>query len=176
MARFALLLAVCAAFAANADLAQVQSVYMLPMSSGLDQYLADFLTSRHVYQVVTDPKRADAVFTDQIGAGFEQRMAELYPPEPAEEPKKAETKEKEAPKDAKGDAVKVTGERKYDGSSKPLSTFSRGKGTVFLVDLKSRRVLWSLYARPKRSIPDELHAISRRIVDALERDLKGKQP
>lgn len=170
MVRYALLLAATAIFAANADLSQVQAVYMLPMGSGLDQYIADRLTARHLYTVVTDPKRADAVFTDQIGAGFEQRLAELYPPEPKEEPKKEDDKEKAPASDPL-----LSGERKYDGS-KPLSTFSRGKGNIFLVDLKSRRVLWSLYARPKRSLPDDLHAISRRIVEALERDIKGKQP
>ena len=31
------------------------------------------------------------------------------------------------------------------------STFSRGKGTLFLVDTKSRQVVWSGYNRPART-------------------------
>lgn len=170
MVRLALLTAFSAAFAANADLSQVQSIYMLPMGNGLDQYIADGLTSRHLYQVVTDPKRADAVFTDQIGPGLEQRLLELYPPEPKEEPKKDEDKSKET-----SALPGLSGERKYDGS-KPLSTFSRGKGNVFLVELKSRRVIWSVYIRSKRSLPEDMHLTGRRIVEALERDVRGKQP
>ena len=37
---------------------------------GLDQYLANRLTDDHIFQVVTDPKQADAVFTDRIGEAF----------------------------------------------------------------------------------------------------------
>ena len=39
------------------------------MSHGLDQYLANRLTNEHVFQVVTDPKLADAVFSDRVGDG-----------------------------------------------------------------------------------------------------------
>jgi hypothetical protein len=57
--------------AGAADLAGVHKVYVLPMARGLDQYLANRLTTEHVFQVVTDPKTADAVLTDRIGEGFE---------------------------------------------------------------------------------------------------------
>src|SRR5262249_55476008 len=63
----------------GAGLQQVQSVYLMPMGYGLDQYLANRLTAESVFQVVTDPKRADAVLTDNIGVGFERRLDDLFP-------------------------------------------------------------------------------------------------
>jgi hypothetical protein len=167
----AVLAAATWAGAANADLAQVQSVYLLPMGSGLDQYIADRLTADHIFHVVTDPKRADAVFTDQIGTAFERRLTELYPPEPLPEPEKSKDKvSEESKKESESGPV---GEKLGERTAVPTSTFSRGKGNVFLVDLKSRRVIWSVYERPKRTVPDELHRVSARIVNALKRDLKG---
>ena len=50
-----------------AGLDDVKTVYVLPMSNGLDQYLAAQLTSGSVLQVVTDPHKADAVLTDHLG-------------------------------------------------------------------------------------------------------------
>ncbi len=69
------------AFAArNPQLESVHTVYLLPMGNSLDQYLATRLTQTGMFQVVTDPQKADAVFTDKIGQGFEDKMTELYPP------------------------------------------------------------------------------------------------
>src|SRR5678809_764458 len=53
---------------AHAQVFGVKTVYLLPMAGGLDQYLALQLTSGGVLQVVTDPKKADAILTDGIGA------------------------------------------------------------------------------------------------------------
>jgi len=64
--------------AAAATLGEIKTVYLLPMSSGLDQYLAVQLTSGSVLQVVTDPQKADAIFTDHLGESLEQTLAELY--------------------------------------------------------------------------------------------------
>src|SRR3954453_3223484 len=91
----------------GATVADVQAVYLLPMSAGLDQFLANRL--RGVFRVVTDPKLADAVFTDRLGEPFEQKLAELYKSEPAD-----------SDKDDKD-------------SKKPvqISSFGRGKGTIF---------------------------------------------
>src|SRR6185369_17773131 len=61
-----------------AGLGEVKTVYVLPMSNGLDQYLAAQLTSRSVLQVVTDPQKADAVLTDHVGPSFEQSLADLF--------------------------------------------------------------------------------------------------
>ena len=73
-----LLCALLGSWALSAGVADVQSVYLLPMPGGLDQYLANRLSG--VFRVVTDPKLADAVFTNQLGEPFEQQLAKLYPP------------------------------------------------------------------------------------------------
>jgi hypothetical protein len=93
------------------------------MSGGLDQHLANRLAAAQVFRVVTDPKLADAIFTDRLGEAFESKLAELY-----------------APPD----------EEKDDDNGTPrkhISTFGRGANTVFLVDLKSRAVIWSGYEK-----------------------------
>src|SRR5437762_7219070 len=64
--------------AAHAEVFGVKTVYLLPMAGGLDQYLALKLTSGGVLQVVTDPKKADAILTDGIGARLEDSLTELY--------------------------------------------------------------------------------------------------
>ena len=172
----------------RAGLTQVQSVYLMPMGYGLDQYLANRLTSESVFSVVTDPKRADAVLTDQLGASFERRFDELFRrPEPAvelapppPEPPAAATadggKGPAAPpekKEKEMDAEAIA-RLKLSSGQPPFSSFSRGKGNVFLVDIKTRQVLWSLYERPKKILPDELDRTSGRIVLRLKKDLAGK--
>ena len=154
-----------------ARLSEIRTVYLLPMASGLDQFLANRLTTRHLFQVVTDPKKADAVFTDRLGEIFEARFEELYPPpeppKPEADKAKPGDKEKEAAEDeAKG---KVVEERPVR-----LSTFGRGKGTIFLVDVNSRAVIWSTYEKPDNSTPRQLDRTAERITDRLKQDLKGK--
>lgn len=184
------LMALPLAAGGRADLSQVQAVYLLPMGYGLDQYLANRLTAEGVFQVVADPKRADAVLTDQLGAGFERRLEDLLPQEDPEPPAAAAspaapgaaapTKEEAAAATAAADRAKKEwedermSERLKRQGLPPVSSFSRGKGNVFLVDLKTRRVLWSLYERPKRVLPDDLNRTSARIVDRLKKDLAGK--
>lgn len=129
-----------------ADGSPVQTVYLLPMANGLDQYLASRLVSSGVLHVTTDPQKADAVFTDRLGEAFERRLAELLPP-PAEAAAQ-QTNREEGP-------VRI-------------SSISRAKGTVFLVDVRSRAVIWSAYERPRNSTPAELDRTARRIVDALK--------
>lgn len=145
--------------AGQPSLGQVQSVYLLPMSSGLDQYLANRLAAAGLFQVVTEPRQADAVFTDQIGAGFEKRLEQLYPP-----PKPDKTaSDPEAASQATGDAVAVR-----------VSSFGRGRGNLFLVDRNSRRVVWSIYERPRTAMPDELDRSAQRVVARIKRDRSGK--
>ena len=136
----------------GADVTGVKSVYLLPMAGGLDQYLANRLTGDQVFRVVTDPKLADAVFTDHLGEAFEKQLTGLYPP-----PDSAEKEE--------------------DDSSKPqqhTSSFGRGKGTVFLVDLKSRAVVWSGYEGRIGSTPGLLDRTAVRIVQQIKKQQKGK--
>lgn len=142
---------------APAGLEKVKSVYLLPMGHGLDQYLAERLTSLGILQVVADPRKADAVFTDQLGEAFELRLKELYPPET---------------KQAAGEADKATLAKQE--SYARISSWGRGRGTVFLVDPHSRAVLWSTYERPRDSSPAQISRTAQRIADRLKRALKGK--
>jgi hypothetical protein len=57
-----------------------------------------------------------------------------------------------------------------------VSTFARGKGTLFLVDARSRAVLWSVYERPVKSTPDQLDHTAKLVVERLKHDLAPKQP
>ena len=148
-----LLFSLLACLSLGAKISEVQSVYLLPMSGGLDQYLANRLAG--VFRVVTDPKLADAVFTDQLGEPFEQKLAELYPaPEPSEKDKADKDKQDKAP-------------------LRP-SNFGRGRGTIFLVDVKSRAVIWSAYQKRNGSAPDTLNRTAGQIVDRIKKQQKAK--
>jgi hypothetical protein len=127
----------------------VKTVYLLPMTGGLDQYLANRLTGHQVFRVVTDPKLADAIFTDHLGDAFEKQLIELYPSE--------------------------ADDQTDDNKPRPHpSAFGRGKGTIFLVDLKSRAVIWSGYERRTGSKPDVLDRTAARIVQQIKKQQKGK--
>lgn len=99
-------------------------VYILPMAAGLDQFLAEQLTRGRVMQVVADPKTADMVLTDRLGEPFERKLAKVHPRDEDEDD---------------------------DAETHPGFRSSTAAGTVFLVDLKSRHVLWSDFEKPARS-------------------------
>jgi hypothetical protein len=143
--------------AVNPQLKQVNSVYILGMSSGMDQFLADQLTTMSVFQVVTDPQKADAIVTDRLGEPFESKLKELYPPKSS--PTTAEGKKNDA--DISGGAR--------------VSSSIRGRGTFFIVDRKSGTVLWSIYEEPKDSTPTQLTKTARRVVQRLKNDLTDKK-
>jgi hypothetical protein len=166
MRRLVLLMPLLGAFAAGQDLSSVHSVYLLPMSKGLDQYLANRLTNGRVFQVVTDPKLADAVLTDRVGKAFEDQLADLMPtPEPAN-----------ASKEHSDDQSSGTLADLVSKSGGPTlnSSFGRSKGMVFLVNPKSHQVLWSVYELPKDSTSGHLDRTASDIVSRLKRDLKPK--
>ncbi len=150
----------CVAMLFGAQLTDVHSVYLFPMASGLDQYVANHLTSSHVYRVVSDPKLADAVFTDHIGEAFEYRLEHINPPPPPE-------KDEDDDEDAKPVV-------KSEPEVPRVSSFSRGKGTIFLVDAKSKQVLWSDYERPRDTSSKQLDRTAGRIVARLNKTLTGK--
>jgi hypothetical protein len=138
--------------AQNPQLAEIHSVYILPMSGSLDQFLAVRLNASNLFLVVTDPKKADAVFTERIGVNFEDALKELYASDT---------------KDAK--------EKKDDDYSRPtMKPLSNGKGSVFLVDRKTKNVVWSVYDRPKSNRADDVNQLAQKIVKKLEKDIKGK--
>src|ERR1700689_1747094 len=111
---------------AIAQYAGPKTVYILPMAAGLDQYLAQWLTKDHIMQVVADPKTADVVMTDRLGEAFEQKMKEIRP----------------------------TDEKKAADNTRNTFRSTKARGTVFLVDAKTRQVLWSNYQKPPRSNSD----------------------
>jgi hypothetical protein len=155
-------LLVLLAAGAFAQAAGVHTVYILPMAGGLDQYLAEWLTREHVLMVVTDPKAADAVLTDRLGEAFEQKMAEIHPPVKDKDPDKEKDKDKDKDKDkADNTAGAVTAHNAF------RTTASRG--TVFLVDAKSRVVLWSDHENPPSYASDKtLNREAERIVKKLQ--------
>jgi hypothetical protein len=182
---------VALAGALNAQVAQVHTVYLLPMTNGLDQYLANRLTNLGVFQVVTDPKKADAVLTDGLGAAFENRLDELFPAPPAEASPDAAKKKAPAAAPVKGKAGEPAvkdesgGDTGDTGKAEPgsavkgdtavrFSSFRRSKGTVFLVDPRNRTVLWSVYDRPKDSSSGEMDRTAERIASRLKREVKSK--
>ena len=156
--------------AANPQLKQVQSIYILPMGSGMDQFLANRLTKLGLFHVVADPQKADAIFTDRLGEGFENKLDELYPPPPPPAP----------PPAAKDDKALKSGKKDKDSgpdiaqSVARASSFGRGKGNFFVVDRRSRGVLWSIYERPRNGSADELNRTAERVVQRLRDDLKEK--
>jgi len=152
---------VYASDAPNAALQQIHNVYLLPMGNSLDQYLANRLTEAGLFQVVTDAQKADTIITDKIGEGLERRLAELYPPP---KPEKVEKKDEN---DKTADALAKPPDR--------IGSFSRGRGTVFVVDRKTHSVLWSVYLPVKSSRPDDTNRRAGEIVKKLRNDLKGKR-
>ena len=157
------------AAAVNPQLKQVNTVYILAMGNGIDQYLANRLAAAGVFQVVTDPQKADAILTDRVGESFENKLNELYPPPPT--PEQLKKKEEEA-KDNKKGSVDMSG-----GPPKAAtSSFSRAKGNFFLVDRKTRAVLWSVYEPPKDTRPAALTRTAAKVVKRLETDLGENKP
>jgi hypothetical protein len=137
------------------ELAAIKTVYLLPMTHSLDQFLAVRLTKGAVLQVVTDPKLADAILTDHIGTSLEEKLNSLY----------GEKKDADADKDKNKSQTQFAA---------PAGGSARSKGAVFLVDRKSRNVIWSDYVPPKNSQPDELNHVADKIASQLEKEKKGK--
>jgi hypothetical protein len=167
-----------AAFAAvSPQLHAVKRVYILAMSASMDQFLADQITEAGVFEVVTDPKKADAIITDNVGESFERKLDDLYPP-PATAKSVEETKD--------------TGDRGHDSknwrdlnsdrpgglgvtSSARPSTLGSGRGPIFIVSVGGRVVLWSIYETPKNNSSSELTKTAERVVKHLLDDLIGKK-
>ena len=131
-------------------------MYLLPMSGGLDQYLALQLTSKGVLQVVTDPKKADAIFTDSIGARLEGSLSDLFRA------------------DEKAAADKDRDKSNTDEfSHPPMRSLSGSRGVVFLLNRATRDVLWSTYERSKGTQPEELKHAAEKIVERLAKANKA---
>ena len=161
-----------------AALAQVKTVYLLPMSHGMDQYLANRLTHSGVLQVVTDPAKADALLTDHLGDAFEASVKELYPKaKPAPAPAKDDD-EKDATAgqpDAKPDAKPDQPEMKSYGAERPPSP-SRNRGMVFLVKRDTSEVIWSAYRDPSVRKPKELDRVAGKLASKLKKAMTPAAP
>jgi hypothetical protein len=125
-----------------AQLQDIKTVYVFPMRNSLDQYLAGRLSEEHVFQVVANPKAADAVLTDHVDAAF----------------------------DATLDKVLSEEKTKRDDDVRPTSSLSRGHGMVFLVN-KQKQVVWSTYMPARDSTPKETEKAAKRSVERLKKAL-----
>jgi hypothetical protein len=182
MKRLAILAFCGAGLVSAADLSEVHSVYVLKMTRGFDQYLANHITGEKVFQVVTDPKLADTIITDQIGETFQAKLDELYPPPPGPKPAKVENPEppaksdKSKKADPNEDAMKANLLTDTVNKLAPpgAGSFGRAKGMVFLVDAKSKQVIWSAYDLPKDTTSKQLDRTASDIVSRIKHDLKKK--
>jgi hypothetical protein len=147
-----LVAALLATGAPNPQLTEIHAVYLMPMSGNLDQFLAVRLNAANIFLIVTDPKKADAVFTERIGENFEQALKELYASD-----------------------SKESNDKKTDDYARPtMKPLGSGKGSLFLVDRKTKNVIWSSYDKPKGNRPDDINQLAQRIANKLEKDVKGK--
>jgi hypothetical protein len=166
-----------AAFAApEATLGQVRSVYLLPMANGFDQYLANQLIGGQVLRVVTDPKQADAVLTERLGPAFEDALENLLPkPEPPPKPAPAAKSGDKKTDESSGEADADAPQQMKADKTRVASTFGRGKGTLFLVDVRSRDVLWSIFEKPADNSPETLNRTAKQIAARLKAAREQKE-
>ena len=146
-------------------LGRVQKVYLWPMSDSLDQFLAEQVATEGVFDVVVDPKRAQAILTDRISSKFLEGMEELFPT--PEEIAEAEKEEEEAD----GPAAVPAGA--YRPERSPIYSASRAEGAVFLVDVRTREVLWSTFLKGYDTTPKAMHRQARMVVMRLKKQLVG---
>ena len=167
----------------NPDLSSVQTIYVLPMGSGMDQFVAHQVARYGLYQVTSDPRQAEAFLSDFVGTTFETRVDDLLTAA-------REKAEKEAEELAKKEAAKAdpslardrsdekvedrSGEFQMAGDATRVHSFSRGRGNIFLIDAKSRRVLWTGFDVPKSTRPNELQKSAERLIKALVKEKNGK--
>jgi hypothetical protein len=161
------------------------------MAKSFDQYLANRLTNEGLFRVVTDPKRADAIFTDRIGQGFQAQLEAISPtppPPPPPAPPAPPEDAAAAPGADKSAAAKPEAKREEESKAalpftdtvnqvdNPAlnSSFGRGKGTIFLVEAKSRQVIWSVYDPSKDGASKTLDHTASDIVNRLKKDMKKK--
>jgi hypothetical protein len=140
-----------AAAAFGAGLGDLKTVYLLPMSNGLDQHLAVRLTNAALLQVVTDPQKADAILTDHIGGDFEEKMNDLFAPK--------------KPVDDKTDTVQTFAR---------VRSGSHVKGTAFLVNRKTGDVIWSAYVAPNDTSQESMKRAAAQLVKELTKASQAK--
>jgi hypothetical protein len=164
-----ILLILCAGFLAAispARSAGLHQLYMLPMAGGLDQYLADWITREKIAQIVTDPKAADLVMTDRLGEAFEQKLAQIRPPEEVKEGKEVKKDDKKDDKTTR--TMESGGAGTAANASHNSFRSSAARGTLFLVDVKSRQVVWSDHEKPPAISDASLNREAERVAKKLQ--------
>jgi hypothetical protein len=127
--------------------ARFQTVYVVQMAHGLDQYITGRLTSSRVLWVVLEPRSADAVLTDTVDDSFWTWLNQAYP--------------------STAGATDAESARSL-AFRRDLLSGVKSRGTIFLVDPRKRLVLWSAYALPRSSSPSELDRTANQITGQLK--------
>jgi hypothetical protein len=131
------------------DLSRVRTVYIVSMTAGLDQFLANRLTNSGSIWIVLDPTKADAILADRLDETFWSWLNARFP------------------------ATSKTSVADGDLRAKNLSP--KMPGTVFLVDPRTRLVLWSSFDQPRTTSPDELDHVADRITKRLASSMAKKE-
>jgi hypothetical protein len=147
----------------NSQLQNIGKVYLWPMTNAFDQYLAQQITAEGVFEIVVDPKLAGTVMTEKIDNTFLQALDELFPP--ADEVSK---KEKADEKSKSSDGLQGDFQNRRAGNHPKAAP----RGTLFLVDIASRKVIWSTYLKDFAPDQNELHKQAREVVAKLKDQVK----
>lgn len=144
-----------------ADLSAVGPVYFWPMNGALDQYIAQEVSSQNLIGVTVDPAQAKTVMTDHIDSKFFEGMNEVF------------TVKTEAVAD---DATEEVSSIESGQTSNRPANRPRGApmGTVFLVDVQSRQVVWSTFLGEFTRQPKRLHKEARRVVSELRKGVTAE--
>lgn len=160
--------AVC--WAGDPALVQNQTVYLLPMSYGFDQFLATELSKNHVLTITTDPKKATVILTDRLGEPLEQKLKEYYDPPPP--PRKKVSRDLDKQDD--NDMGVLPGLQVSPVTH--VNSFGGNKGGLYLVNTQTRQVIWSTYSHPKRYSADDLHRMAAKVTHRLMKDAAPPTP
>ncbi len=163
---WAVLILVASFWSQAAETPQLQNVgrvYLWPMSNAFDQYLAQQMTAEGVFEIVVDPKLAGAVMTEKIDNTFLQALDELFPSGDA-----AGKKEGAGEKAKGGDGLQGD----FRASRPANHPKAAPRGTLFLVDITSRKVIWSTYLKEFPADPDQLHKQARGVVGKLKEQVR----
>ena len=155
-------LAAIAAPLAAADLSSIGPVYFWPMNGALDQYVAGQATSEGLFPVTVDPARAKTVMTDHIDAKFFEGMTEVFAPPAA--PAVEENAESASGSIESGLAAQRP----------PNRPRGNPHGTVFLVDVQTRAVLWSAFIGDYDRRPKSLQREAKQVVEELRKGLPSE--
>jgi hypothetical protein len=131
-----------------------RTVYVLEMANGLDQHLANRITATRAMWVVLEPSTADAVLTESLDDSFWSWLARNYPPAPG---------------------TSAQSGNRGSASRREPSANPRHPGMVFLVDPRTRVVIWSAWDKPKNPSPAELEHTADRIANQLKASFDKKK-